>query len=129
LRFSRRARVDGHQEKENSLEFEVPRMALEGKNGLTHENTTGKRRSRMRIIADILRHAQRPAKQTHVMYECNLSFSQLKRYLIFLKTRALIRRNLDTGSIIYQTTNNGQEFLRRYSSIARLLRSPELKRS
>ena len=97
--------------------------------GLTHENTTGKRRSRLRIIADILKHAQSPVKQTHIMYECNLSFSQLKRYLKFLKIRALIRRKLDTGSIIYQTTNDGQEFLRRYSSIARLLRSPELKRS
>jgi len=83
----------------------------------------------MRIIADILKQAQRPAKKTHIMYECNLSFNQLKHYLSFLKKKVLIRRKTDSGSIIYQTTDDGQEFLRRYSSMARLLRAPALKHS
>lgn len=104
-------------------------MALKRKHGSTHANIAGKRRSKMRIIADILRHAQRPAKKTHIMYECNLSFNQLEHYLIFLKKRALIRRKIDNGLIIYQTTNDGQKFLEKYSSIAQLLRSPALKRS
>ncbi|UCG37639.1 MAG: hypothetical protein JSV64_07105 [Candidatus Bathyarchaeota archaeon] len=62
-------------------------------------------------------------------HECNLSFNQLKHYLSFLRKRALIQRKIYTGSIVYQTTNNGQEFLRRYSNIAQLLRSPALERS
>ena len=104
-------------------------MALKRDYGLAYENIAGKRRSKMRIMADILRHAQKPAKKTHIMFGCNLSFNQLKHYLDFLKERALIRKKMDNGAIIYQTTNNGQEFLRKYSSIARLLRSPALKRS
>jgi predicted transcriptional regulator len=104
-------------------------MILEREHGSVHTNVVGTRRSKMRIIADILRHAQSPTKKTQIMYECNLSFNQLKHYLNFLKKRALIQRKTCTGSVIYQTTNNGQEFLRRYSSITRLLRAPALNRS
>jgi predicted transcriptional regulator len=104
-------------------------MRLKRKHSLTAANVAGMRRSKIRIIADILRHAQKPAKKTNIMYECNLSYNQLKHYLNFLKKRAFIRKKLDTGSVIYQTTNKGQEFLSKYSSVARLLHSPVLKRS
>jgi predicted transcriptional regulator len=104
-------------------------MALKKKLDPAPSNIGGRRRSKMRIIADILEHAQMPAKKTKIMYECNLSFNQLKRYLTFLKKRALIRRKTDNGSVIYQTTDNGQDFLKEYSSIARLLKSRELKHS
>jgi len=82
----------------------------------------------MRIIADILSQAQRPTKKMHIMHKCNLSFKQLIQYLNLLKKRGLIRGKTGTGTIIYQTTSNGEEFLRRYSSLARLLRLPTLKR-
>ena len=104
-------------------------MALRKERSLTRAKIVGKRRSKMRIIADILRHAQRSAKKTHIMYECNLSFNQLKRYLNFLRKRALIRRKIENGSIIYKTTDNGKEFLKKYSSIAQQLRPPALERS
>lgn len=104
-----------------SSERKVPGTILKRKHDLKHADTARKRRSRMSIIADILRHTQSPARKTSIMYECNLSFNQLKRYLAFLKEKALIRKEADSGSTIYQTTNNGQKFLRRYSSITRLL--------
>lgn len=75
-------------------------------------------------MSDILKQAKRPVKKTHLMFECNLSFYQLKQYLNLLRKRDLIHRKIDTGAIIFQTTKKGQEFLRRYSNIARLLRSP-----
>jgi predicted transcriptional regulator len=89
----------------------------------------GTRRSRLRIIADILSQAQRPVKKTHIMHECNLSFKQLKHYLRLLMKKGLIRRRADAEVIIYQTTTNGREYLRRYSSVAQLLRLPALRPS
>jgi predicted transcriptional regulator len=67
LRFLRKVQVDGHPKKENSLELEVPEMALKKKHSLTHANITGKRRIKMRIIADILRHAQSWSRK-HILY-------------------------------------------------------------
>jgi len=95
---------------------------------LTVSSFDGMRRSKMRIIAEILRDAQKPAKKTHIMYDCSLSFNQLKCYLALLKNRALIQKKIDNGSVIYQTTNTGRKFLRDYFNITQLLRSPALKR-
>jgi predicted transcriptional regulator len=100
-------------------------MILEKKPGVMPAPIGGMRRSKMRIVADILKHAQAPTKKTHIMYECNLSFDQLKRYLALLKNRALIRRKTDSGSVVYQTTRDGRDFLKEYSRIARLLQSAE----
>lgn len=100
-------------------------MTFEKKQDLIPANIGGMRRSKLRIVADILKHAQAPTKKTHIMYECNLSFDQLKRYLALLKNRALIRRKTDSGSVVYQTTRDGHDFLKEYSRITRLLQSPE----
>jgi len=102
-------------------------MTLRRGHGLTRANIAGKRRSKIRIIADILKHAQGSAKKTHIMYECNLSFNQLKHYLMFLRRRALIQRKSENGSIMYQTTASGKEFLEKYSSMAQQLRPPALE--
>ncbi len=104
-------------------------MTLDPMDSTMHTNIAGMRRGRLRIMADILRNAQNPAKKTHIMYECNLSFDQLKRYLNFLKKKALIEREIRSGSVIYQTTTYGQEFLRRYSRVLGLLRPLALKSS
>ncbi len=78
----------------------------------------------MGIIADILKHAQSPTRKTRIMHKCNLSFNQIERYLSFLKKRTLIQSKNRAESIVYQTTKNGQEFLRRFFGIVQLLRSP-----
>ncbi|NIO38367.1 hypothetical protein GTO27_11805 [Candidatus Bathyarchaeota archaeon] len=67
----------------------------------------------MEIVADILKKSKNPAKKTHIMYECDLNFSQLKRYLGFLRKRALIRRKKNNGVASYQTTENGRNFLKK----------------
>jgi predicted transcriptional regulator len=86
-----------------------------------NENIIGKRRSRIEIIADILMHSQNPAKKTHIMYRCSLSFGQLKSYLRLLRLKALIQRRENSGTVTYQITEKGQTFLRKYISVLRLL--------
>lgn len=58
------------------------------------------------------------------MYKCSLSHNQLKRYLHVLRTRALVRRKEKAGTVTYQITENGRQFLRNYINIARLLQRP-----
>jgi len=86
-------------------------------------------RSRVDIIADILRVAEEGAKKTHIMYKCNLSFRQLNVYLNFLAERGLLkpipakkgdRNNLNT----YETTSRGRSFIQAYRNIRVLLSRP-----
>lgn len=83
-------------------------------------------RSRIDIIATILRVAEGGAKKTHIMYKCNLSFRQLHIYLDFLVERGLLRsiaaksgeRN---DSSTYQTTGKGRAFIQAYRGIQAIL--------
>ena len=86
-----------------------------------NEKVVGTRRSRFKIVAEILRQSQTPAKKTHIMYECNLSFKQLKYYLRFMILKGLIRRKKKSETLVYQMTENGQTFLDVYSRIIQLL--------
>jgi len=100
-------------------------VQIERKLGLQH-------RSRVDIIANILRAANSGAKKTHIMYKCNLSFKQLHVYLDLLKERKLlkcIRTQTEdkNNSYTYETTNKGKEFLQAYSSIRALLSTSELE--
>ena len=55
-------------------------------------------------------------------------FQSTKKYLNLLRKRDLVLRKAQIGLTIYQTTTNkGQEFIRKYSSLSRLLRSPVLR--
>lgn len=80
-----------------------------------------KKRSRFAIMADILGQSQIPAKKTHLMYRCNLSFEQLNYYLRFMRLKGLIRRKKKIETVVYQMTENGEKFLNVYSRIVRLL--------
>jgi len=88
-------------------------------------------RSRVDIIANILRAANSGARKTHIMYKCNLSFKQLHAYLAFLKDRKLLksvptRAGEKTDSYTYETTAKGRAFLQAYGSIRALLTTSEL---
>jgi predicted transcriptional regulator len=48
----------------------------------------GRRRGKVEIIAETLANVRKPAKKTRIMYECNLSFRQLKDYLRFVSVVA-----------------------------------------
>ena len=72
----------------------------------------GKHRSKLRIIADILFVASKSAKKTWIMYQANLSYSLLVRYLAEVLDAGLVRFEGRAGR--YRLTRKGQEFLKRY---------------
>jgi predicted transcriptional regulator len=73
------------------------------------------RRNDLDICADILQVAKAGAKKTQIVYQANLNFKIVKKYL---------SRLIDTGmlmtadeSSLYTTTNRGIEFLEQYSEL------------
>jgi len=76
----------------------------------------GKYRGKLQIIADILSVVRGGAKKTHVMYQANLSFTLLKRYLAEV---------LDGGLVVvddedcYRLTGRGRRFLDRFGEYSR----------
>lgn len=61
----------------------------------------------MDIICDILHLARRPVQRTKIMYNANLSYAQLMRYLNLLMSRNL----LSTQHRMIVSTERGKEFL------------------
>jgi len=76
----------------------------------------GKYRDRLQIIADILSVVRGGAKKTHVMYQANLSFTLLKRYLTEVLEAGLVRCDDEDG---YRLTRRGQSFLDRFDEYSK----------
>jgi len=77
-------------------------------------------RTRVEILASILKVASSGALKTHIMYKANLSHRQLERYLGFLEERGLLAQGVDEGmgNRIYRITDKGCDFLREYSHVS-----------
>ena len=74
------------------------------------------KRDRLEIIAEILQTAKDGAKQTRIMYGCNLSYRQTKKLLSHLLDTRLLR----VGNS-YHTTEKGLRFLQTYHTLELLL--------
>jgi predicted transcriptional regulator len=74
-----------------------------------------KYRSRLDIVADILRVASAGALKTKIMFVAYLSFDQLKEYLELLMKRGLL--DYDTKKKEYKTTDKGHDFLTKYGKV------------
>lgn len=77
----------------------------------------GSYRNRLDIIADILSVVSDDAKKTQIMYQANLSYKLLTRYL-----REVIKSSLvlfDRAKRCYVLTSKGQEFLEKYKRYSR----------
>jgi len=74
------------------------------------------KRDRLAIIADILEIAKDGAKKTRIMYGCNLSFRQTKKYLNHLLKIGFLRLGNS-----YHTTEKGLQFLQTYHTLELLL--------
>jgi len=83
---------------------------------LQEELQMGKYRGRLQIIADILSVVRDGAKKTHVMYQANLSYTLLSRYLTEVLESGLV--SLDTEDR-YKLTNRGQKFLDRFNEYSK----------
>lgn len=81
-------------------------------------------RGRFDIIADILDASRGRIRRTYLMYQCNLSFRQLKYYSHFLLRQGFLRMvNLDDGSKSgsFEVTEKGREFLKAYEGLKLLM--------
>jgi predicted transcriptional regulator len=79
------------------------------------------KRGRLEIIREILILSRKPAKKTSILYKCNLSFSQLQKYLEYIISRNLLTNSKNDGRTFYLITEKGNEFLKEYERINNLL--------
>ena len=77
-------------------------------------------RTRVDILASILKVASNGALKTHIMYKANLSHRQLEKYLAFLEEKHLLARHVDeyASTRVYRVTEKGLDFLREYSHVS-----------
>jgi predicted transcriptional regulator len=74
-------------------------------------------RDHVTIVANILKVASHNAKKTQIMYQANLSYNVLQRYLSEISTASLV--NFDSKSQSFVLTQKGQEFLNTYKEYAK----------
>jgi predicted transcriptional regulator len=72
----------------------------------------GSYRGRLDIIADILHVASQDARKTKIMYQANLSYKVLQRYLAEITGASLI--NFEDERQCYMLTDKGRKFLNVY---------------
>jgi predicted transcriptional regulator len=80
-------------------------------------------RDRLDIIADILNVASREAKKTQIMYQANLSYKVLQRYLTEIMSASLIQ--FVDSQQFYTVTSKGHAYLDAYKEYARCSKSME----
>lgn len=80
-------------------------------------------RDRVDIIADMLSVASMEAKKTQIMYQANLSYKVLQRYLNELITASLVR--FEDSTQCYTLTGKGHEYLDVYKKYTRCSKNME----
>ena len=80
------------------------------------------RRSNIEIIADMLRVGENGAGKTEIMYNANMSYSQLQKYLGFLMSQGFINK-VEVGNpvVTYQVTEIGLKLLKSIDSVVEML--------
>ena len=69
----------------------------------------GQKRSEVEIFADILRTAMIGVRKSHIVYQANLNFDIVEKYLNLLKKSNLINGPYENK--IFRTTKKGQKYL------------------
>ncbi len=83
----------------------------------------GSYRGKLDIIADILSVASRKPKKTQIMYQANLSFRVLQKYLAQMSDSSLICFEDETHC--YALTSKGKAFLETYKQYSKTNRRAE----
>lgn len=82
------------------------------------------RRNKFDIYADMLRLATNGIRKTHLVYQANLNFNMVERYLVKLAEMRYIygkeSKFPSKRGLVYTTTDEGREYLRRYDSLTDL---------
>jgi predicted transcriptional regulator len=80
-------------------------------------------RGRLDIIADILNVVSRDAKKTQIMYQANLSYKVLQKYLSEIIDASLIA--FENHQQYYKLTYKGHEYLDAYKEFSRCSKTME----
>lgn len=86
----------------------------------------GKYRDRLHIIADILSITRKRASKTRIMYQANLSYKLLCKYLDRVITAGLVKTE---DGRLYVLTRKGKEFLSRHKEYSKHRKSLEEHRN
>lgn len=87
--------------------------------------TLWKRRGTLRIMAEIMEAANGGRLKTQIMYEVNLSFSQLNEYRSFLTEMGFLRVCVENRRRVYETTDKGRLYIEKYLELSNLLRTQD----
>lgn len=81
-----------------------------------------RRRSNIEIIAEMLKVGENGAGKTKIMYNANLSYSQIQKYLGYLISQGFIDKlELGNPAVTYQVTESGLRLLSSISSVVEML--------
>jgi len=81
-----------------------------------------RRRSNIEIIAEMLKVGENGAAKTKIMYNANLSYTQVQKYLGFLMSQGFIDKvEMGNPSVTYQMTESGLKLLESINSLIEML--------
>jgi len=63
--------------------------------------------------------------KTRIMYNVNLSFSQVNEYLSFLTEMGFLRVHVENRKKLYETTAKGKLYIKNYIEMSNLLKSQD----
>ena len=83
------------------------------------------RRDRLHIMAEIIEATKESQLKTRIMYNANLSFSQVNEYLSFLTENGFLISHVENGKTLYEATAKGNQYIEKYREMSNLLRQGE----
>ncbi len=83
------------------------------------------RRDRLHIMAEIIEATKESQLKTRIMYNANLSFSQVNEYLSFLTEKGFLRVHVENGRKLYEATAKGNQYIENYREMSNLLSQSE----
>lgn len=92
-------------------------------------NEKTEKRGRFEIMSAILSSCQRRMmRKTRIMYQCNLSYEELKKYLSLLTSLGHLEVKRAGDIDFYRITGKGRMFLREYQQLKKLLKERHPRR-
>jgi predicted transcriptional regulator len=76
-------------------------------------------------MAEIIEATRESQLKTRIMYNANLSFSQVNEYLSFLTEKGFLRVYVENGKKFYEATAKGKQYIKNYREMSNLLRPGE----
>lgn len=86
-------------------------------------NEKTEKRGRFEIMSAILSSCRgRMMRKTNIMYQCNLSYRELRKYLSLLTSLGHLEVKRAGDTDLYRITDKGRTFLREYQHLKKMLK-------